>query len=70
MTFAPVMTPSLNRISMYFPNLELLSFFNVLAFPKLSSRGEVSKICSVIRLETDLFTAARYWKTKTMIHIT
>ena len=35
-------------------------YLTVLAFPKLSRSGEASRICSVIRLEEDLFTAARY----------
>ena len=51
---------TLKKISRYFPNLELLSFLTVLALPKLSRRGEASRICSVIRLEEDLLTAARY----------
>ena len=50
----------MKKISRYFPNLELLSFLTVLALPKLSRRGEASRICSVIRLEEDLLTAARY----------
>ena len=51
---------TLKKISRYFPNLELLSFLTVLALPKLSRRGEASRICSVIRLDEDLLTAARY----------
>ena len=45
---------------MYFPNLELLSFLRVLALPKLSKSGDVSRICSVMRLDDALFATAKY----------
>jgi len=53
-------TYSLKCTSRYFPNRDELSLRTVLALPKLSSRGDASSICSVIRLEGDLFTAAKY----------
>jgi hypothetical protein len=53
-------TYSLKCTSRYFPNRDELSLRTVLALPKLSNRGEASSICSVIRLEGDLFTAAKY----------
>ena len=58
---APVMRPSLNNISRYFPNLELLSFLVVLALPKDSKMGDDSRICSVTRFGVALFAAERYW---------
>ena len=51
---------TLNKISRYLPNLELLSFRIVFALPKDSKIGDASNICSVTRLETDLLTADRY----------
>ena len=39
-------------------------YLTVLALPKLSRSGLASRICSVIRLLEDLFTAARYYKMK------
>nr|GFS60648.1 hypothetical protein NPIL_219851 [Nephila pilipes] len=53
-------TYSLKCTSMYFPNLLELSFLTVFAFPKDSSKGLASRICSVMRLLGDLFTAAKY----------
>ena len=32
----------------------------VFAFPKLSNSGDASRICSVIKLDGDLLTAAKY----------
>ena len=51
---------TLKRISRYFPNLELLSFRGVFAFPNDSRIGADSNICSVTILDTDLLTAERY----------
>ena len=53
-------TYDLKKTSIYFPNLLELSLRIVLAFPNDSRSGLASRICSVIVLLPDLFTAARY----------
>lgn len=53
-------TYCLKWTSKNFPNRDELSLRTVLALPKLSSSGEASKICSVMRLDGDLLTAAKY----------